>query len=243
VGALADRLAPNSPWLAKSFFAVGILAGGWDAAIDTWANLKKREIDIHFLMLAVAIGAMFIGALGEAVLLLFLFSASGAMEEFALDRTQREVSALLKASPKSATVVLADGRVIKTGGRARKSAAGYDLTRLFIGSEGTLGVIAEVSLRLYGIPEAMSAAVVSFSSLEAAVESVILTIQSGIPVARIELLDAVQMDAINRYSKFSYPVQPTLFFGVPTMYTLLAGSDAGRLVNLYREVRAELGLL
>ena len=109
LGALADRLAPNSPWLAKSFFAVGILAGGWDAAIDTWANLKKREIDIHFLMLAVAIGAMFIGAWGEAVLLLFLFSASGAMEEFALDRTQREVSALLKSSPKSATVVLADG--------------------------------------------------------------------------------------------------------------------------------------
>ncbi|HEX6101605.1 MAG TPA: FAD-linked oxidase C-terminal domain-containing protein [Alphaproteobacteria bacterium] len=110
------------------------------------------------------------------------------------------------------TVVLADGRIIKTGGRARKSAAGYDLTRLFVGSEGTLGVIAEVSLRLYGIPEAMSAAVVSFPSLEAAVETVILTIQSGIPVARIELLDAVQMDAINRHSKLSYPVQPTLFF-------------------------------
>jgi D-lactate dehydrogenase (cytochrome) len=110
------------------------------------------------------------------------------------------------------TVVLADGRIIKTGGRARKSAAGYDLTRLFVGSEGTLGVIAEISLRLYGIPEAMSAAVVSFPTLEAAVESVILTIQSGIPVARIELLDAVQMDAINRHSKLSYPVQPTLFF-------------------------------
>jgi D-lactate dehydrogenase (cytochrome) len=110
------------------------------------------------------------------------------------------------------TVGLADGRVIKTGGRARKSAAGYDLTRLFVGSEGTLGIIAEVSLRLYGIPEAMSAAVVSFPSLEAAVETVILTIQSGVPVARIELLDPVQMDAINRHSKLSYPVQPTLFF-------------------------------
>jgi Cd2+/Zn2+-exporting ATPase len=90
-------------------FFVGIVAGGWDAAVYTWANLKKREIDIHFLMLAVAVGAMFIGAWGEAVLLLFLFSASGAMEEFALDRTQREVSALLKSSPKTATVVLADG--------------------------------------------------------------------------------------------------------------------------------------
>jgi Cd2+/Zn2+-exporting ATPase len=108
-GALAGHFAPSLPWLAKAFFLVGIVAGGWDAAIDTWENLRKREIDIHFLMLAVAIGAMFIGAWGEAVLLLFLFSASGAMEEYALDRTQREVSALLKSSPKQATVVLADG--------------------------------------------------------------------------------------------------------------------------------------
>src|SRR5262249_55721571 len=96
------------------------------------------------------------------------------------------------------TVVLADGRIIHTGGRARKSAAGYDLTRLFIGSEGTLGVITEVRLRLYGIPEAISAAVVAFPSIKAAVDTVIETIQSGIPVARIELLDEVQMDAVNR---------------------------------------------
>ncbi len=110
------------------------------------------------------------------------------------------------------TVVLADGRVIRTGGRSRKSAAGYDLTRLFVGSEGTLGVITEVQLRLYGIPEAISAAVCPFATLEGAVNTVITTIQSGIPIARIELLDEVQMDAVNRYSKFSYPVLPTLFF-------------------------------
>ena len=110
------------------------------------------------------------------------------------------------------TVVLADGRVIHTGGRARKSAAGYDLTRLFVGSEGTLGVITELTLRLYGIPEAISAAVASFPTVEDAVNTVILTIQSGVPVARIELLDEVQMDAVNRYSKLDYPVQPTLFF-------------------------------
>ena len=108
-GVLAGRFWPELPWVARGCFVVGLLAGGWDAAIDSWANLKKREIDIHFLMLAVAIGAMFIGAWGEAVLLLFLFSASGAMEEYALDRTQREVSALLKTSPKQATLVLADG--------------------------------------------------------------------------------------------------------------------------------------
>ncbi len=109
------------------------------------------------------------------------------------------------------TVVLADASVIRTSGRARKSAAGYDLARLFVGSEGTLGVITEVTLRLYGIPEAISAAVCSFASLDDAVRTVILTIQSGIPVARIELLDDVMMDAVNRYSNLEYPVAPTLF--------------------------------
>ncbi len=108
-GLIASHFAPEWPWLARGFFVVGLIAGGWDAAVDSWENLKKREIDIHFLMLAVAVGAMFIGAWGEAVLLLFLFSASGAMEEYALDRTQREVSALLKSAPKSATLVLPDG--------------------------------------------------------------------------------------------------------------------------------------
>ncbi len=109
------------------------------------------------------------------------------------------------------TVVLPDGRVIKTGGRAKKSSAGYDLTRLYIGSEGTLGVITEVTLRLYGIPEAVSAATVSFPDIESAVQSVILTIQSGIPIARIELLDEVQVDAINNYSGLDLPVQASLF--------------------------------
>lgn len=108
-GLLAARIAPELPWLTKGFFLAGLIAGGWDAAIDSWENLRKREIDIHFLMLAVAIGALFIDAWGEAVLLLFLFSASGAMEEFALDRTQREVSALLKTTPKQATVVDVSG--------------------------------------------------------------------------------------------------------------------------------------
>jgi D-lactate dehydrogenase (cytochrome) len=110
------------------------------------------------------------------------------------------------------TVVLADGRVIRTGGRARKSASGYDLTRLFVGSEGTLGVITEVTLRLHGLPDGISAAVCPFPTMEGAVRTVITTIQLGIPVARIELLDEAQLDAVNRYSKLSYPVQPTLFF-------------------------------
>ena len=110
------------------------------------------------------------------------------------------------------TVVTADGRVIKTGGRARKSSAGYDLTRLFVGSEGTLGIITELQLRLQGIPEAISAAVCSFGDLGGAVETVMATIQSGVPVARIELLDEVQMRACNAYSNLDYPEAPTLFF-------------------------------
>jgi D-lactate dehydrogenase (cytochrome) len=110
------------------------------------------------------------------------------------------------------TVVLADGRIIRTGGRSRKSAAGYDLTRLFVGSEGTLGIITEVRLRLYGVPEAMAAAVANFPDIGAAVNTVIQVIQSGIPVARIELIDEVQIDAINKYSKLDLPVRPTLFF-------------------------------
>jgi D-lactate dehydrogenase (cytochrome) len=110
------------------------------------------------------------------------------------------------------TAVLADGSVIRTGGRARKSSAGYDLTRLLIGSEGTLAVITALRLRLHGIPEAISAAVCSFPTMAGAVETAQLAIQSGIPVARMEILDDVQMDACNRYSGLAYPVRPTLFF-------------------------------
>ncbi|NUS69432.1 MAG: FAD-binding protein [Ensifer adhaerens] len=109
------------------------------------------------------------------------------------------------------TVVTADGREIRTAHRARKSSAGYDLTRLFVGAEGTLGIITSITLRLQGIPEVISGGVCPFPTIEDACNAVILTIQSGIPVARIELLDALQMKACNGYSGLSYQETPTLF--------------------------------
>jgi D-lactate dehydrogenase (cytochrome) len=126
----------------------------------------------------------------------------------------------MKENVLSLKVVLADGRIIKTGTRAKKSSAGYDLTHLFIGSEGTLGIITEITLRLHGLQEAISSAVCSFPTVDDAINMVILTIQSGIPIARIELLDALMMHAINRYSKTDYPEQPHLFLE-------FHGSEAG----------------
>ncbi len=109
------------------------------------------------------------------------------------------------------TAVLANGEIVTTGRRAKKSSAGYDLTRLFIGSEGTLGVITSLTLKLHGIPEAIAGGHCPFPSVEAACNATIETIQSGIPVARIELLDDVQVKATNIYSKLSLPETPMLF--------------------------------
>ncbi|PWV99164.1 D-lactate dehydrogenase (cytochrome) [Hoeflea marina] len=118
------------------------------------------------------------------------------------------------------TAVMASGEEIRTAHRARKSSAGYDLTRLMVGSEGTLGVITSVTLRLQGIPQAISGGVCPFPTVEAACNAVVMTIQMGIPVARIELLDGLQMKACNAYSKLDYPEGPALFLE-------FHGSDAG----------------
>ena len=116
----------------------------------------------------------------------------------------------MKDNVVSIEAVMPNGEIIKTSNKAKKSSAGYDLTRLLVGSEGTLGIITEITLKLYGIPEVIAGGRVSFTSIKDAADTVITTIQSGIPVARIELLDAIQVKACNNYSKLSLPEEPLL---------------------------------
>ena len=118
----------------------------------------------------------------------------------------------MKDAVLSLEVVTPQGEVIRTARRARKSAAGYDLTRLYVGSEGTLGIITEVTLRLHPVPDTISAAVCSFDTLGGAVDTVVQSIQCAVPLARVEILDKKQMVAVNRWSKLDYPEAPTLFF-------------------------------
>src|SRR3954466_3193706 len=133
-------------------------------------------------------------------------------------------------------VVLANGEVMTTGRRAKKSSAGYDLTRLIVGSEGTLGVITALTLKLAGIPEAISSGVCPFPTVEACCNAAILTIQSGIPVARIELLDALQVRACNAYSKLSLPEVPMLFVEFHGSAASVAEQS-----QRFGEIAAELG--
>jgi D-lactate dehydrogenase (cytochrome) len=136
------------------------------------------------------------------------------------------------------TAVMADGSVVRTGGRARKSSAGYDLTRLLVGSEGTLGIITELTVRLYGIPEVILAAVCPFGTLEGACNAVIQAIQLGVGLARIELLDEVQIRAVNTYSKLALEERPTLFLE-------FHGSDvsARDQVRMFNEIASSEGAI
>jgi D-lactate dehydrogenase (cytochrome) len=142
----------------------------------------------------------------------------------------------MKDNVLSLKAVLANGELISTSRRAKKSSAGYDLTRLFVGSEGTLGVITEITLKLHGIPESIVAGVCPFPSVEAACNATILTIQSGIPVARIELLDELQVKACNAYSKLTLPESPMLFVE-------FHGTEKGAAeqVERFGEIAAEFG--
>jgi D-lactate dehydrogenase (cytochrome) len=134
------------------------------------------------------------------------------------------------------TAVTATGEEVRTAHRARKSSAGYDLTRLFVGSEGTLGVLTSITLRLQGIPETIAGGVCAFPSLEAACNTVIMTIQMGIPVARIELLDALQMKACNAYSGLSYAESPTLFVEIHGNQETVAIQS-----SMFRDIASEFG--
>ncbi|MEM6463802.1 MAG: FAD-linked oxidase C-terminal domain-containing protein [Pseudomonadota bacterium] len=142
----------------------------------------------------------------------------------------------MKDNVMSLNVVTADGNEIRTGTRARKSSAGYDLTRLFVGSEGTLGIVTSVTLRLFGIPQSITAGVCPFASVEDAVNAVIMTIQMGIPVARIELLDAMMMKATNAYSGLTYPETPALFVEFHG-----TEASAAEQATLFGEIAAEFG--
>jgi len=142
----------------------------------------------------------------------------------------------MKENVISVTAVMADGRIVKTAQRTKKSSAGYDLTRLLVGAEGTLGIITELTLKLYGIPEAISGGSCSFPSEEAACNAVIQTIQMGIPVARIEVMDALQVRAINQYSNLSLREEPLLLLE-------FHGTDASvrEQAELFKEIAEDNG--
>ena len=142
----------------------------------------------------------------------------------------------MRESVLSLTAVMADGEAVTTGARARKSSAGYDLTRLLVGSEGTLGIITQLTLKLAGIPQAISGGVCPFPTLEAACDTVIATVQMGIPVARIELVNALQMRAMKNYSHLDYPISPCLFVE-------FHGTDAGvaEQAGLFGEIAGDNG--
>ncbi len=136
----------------------------------------------------------------------------------------------------SLTVVMPDGQVIKTAGRARKSSSGYDLTRLMVGSEGTLGIITELTLRLHGIPENISAGICQFETVKDACDATILAMQVGLPMARIELLDGLMVKIINQYSDLSYDEKPTLMLE-------FHGSDSGvaEQTSSFNDIAKEFG--
>ncbi|EEE37052.1 D-lactate dehydrogenase (cytochrome) [Rhodobacteraceae bacterium KLH11] len=142
----------------------------------------------------------------------------------------------MKDNVLSLEAVMPDGQVIRTGHRARKSSAGYDLTRLLIGAEGTLGIITEITLRLQGIPEAITSARCSFPTVDAACQAVMMTIQYGIPVARIELLDQMSVQAANAYSGLDLPETPLLLLE-------FHGSDSGAAeqAETFGQIAAEFG--
>jgi D-lactate dehydrogenase (cytochrome) len=178
---------------------VAVNPGDFDCTVE--AGVRREELNLHLrdqgLFFPIDPGAN---------------ATIGGMAATRASGTNAVRYGTMREAVLSLKVVTADGKVITTSRRARKSAAGYDLTRLFVGSEGTLGIITEVTIRLHPIPEMISSAVCGFSTLRGAVDTVVQAIQLGIPLARVEILDDMQMRAVNRWSKLDYPEVTTLFF-------------------------------
>lgn len=194
----------NAPWggvcvdFSQMKRVVAVNAGDLDCVVE--AGITRKELNEHLrdtgLFFPVDPGAD---------------ASIGGMASTRASGTNAVRYGTMRENVLALTVVLPDGEVVRTARRARKSASGYDLTRLFVGAEGTLGLITEVTLKLHGIPEAVSAGVCAFPSVHAACDAAILAIQSGIPVARIELMDEVQVKACNAYSRLHLPETPLLF--------------------------------
>ena len=185
--------------LARMTDIVAVHAEDFDCTVQ--AGVRREELNLHLrdqgLFFPIDPGAN---------------ATIGGMASTRASGTNAVRYGTMREAVLSLTVVTPDGKVIKTATRARKSAAGYDLTRLFVGSEGTLGIITEVTLRLHPIPETISSAVCGFDSLQGAVDTVVQSIQCGVPLARVEILDDRQMAAVNAWSKLGYPEVTTLFF-------------------------------
>jgi D-lactate dehydrogenase (cytochrome) len=195
-----------------------VLAIHGGVCVDLSRMNKVLAVNVEDLDCAVQAGVTR-GALNEAIRHTGLFfpvdpgadATLGGMAATRASGTNAVRYGTMRENVLSLTVVLADGRIISTSRRSRKSAAGYDLTRLFVGSEGTLGIITEVTVRLFPVPEAVSAAVCSFADIALAVDTVIRTLQAGIPIAKSEAMCATAVRAINAYSHTQYREQPTLF--------------------------------